>query len=88
MTHRVAARVVGALFIMATVPFSLSVVLLKPVVGAPDFLLQASLREARVAAGGKLVVGQEADWASIKRLQARCHEAGVPSVLASCPSGG
>ena len=44
--------------------------------------------EARVEAGGKLVVGQEADWASIKRLQARCHEAGVPSMLDNCPGGG
>ncbi len=51
MTHRTAARVVGVLFIMATVPFSLSVVLLEPVVGAPDFLAQASLSEARVAGG-------------------------------------
>ena len=44
--------------------------------------------EARVAAGGKLVVGHEADWASIKRLQIRCHEVGVPTVLGNCPSGG
>ncbi len=43
--------------------------------------------EDRVEAGGKLVVGQEADWASIKRLQVRCHEAGVPTVLGNCPSG-
>jgi hypothetical protein len=51
MSHRAAARVVGALFIMATGSFSLSVVLLEPVVGAPDFLAQVSLSEARVAAG-------------------------------------
>jgi hypothetical protein len=51
MTHRTAARVVGVLFIMATVPFSLSVVLLEPVVGAPDFLAQASLSKARIAGG-------------------------------------
>jgi hypothetical protein len=44
--------------------------------------------EARIEAGGKLVVGQEADWASIKRLQLRCHEAGVPAVLGNSPSGG
>jgi len=44
--------------------------------------------EARVEAGGQLVVGHEADWASIKRLQIRCHEAGVPTVLGNCPSGG
>jgi hypothetical protein len=51
MTHRVGARVVGALFIMATVPFSLSVIVLQPVLGAPDFLTRASLREVRVGAG-------------------------------------
>ena len=51
MTHRTAARVVGILFIMATVPFSLSVVLLEPILGAPDFLAQASLSKARVAGG-------------------------------------
>jgi hypothetical protein len=47
-----------------------------------------AILEARVAAGGKLVVAQEADWASIKRLQARCHETGIPAVLANCPGGG
>jgi hypothetical protein len=47
-----------------------------------------AILEARVKAGGKLVVGQESDWASIKRLQVRCHEAGVPTVLGNCPSGG
>ena len=44
--------------------------------------------EARVEAGGKLVVAQEADWPSIKRLQVQCHEAGVPTVLGNCPKGG
>ena len=47
-----------------------------------------AILEARVDAGGKLVVGHEADWASIKRLQARCFEAGFPTVLGNCPSGG
>ena len=51
MTHRAAARVVGALFITATGSIILSVVLLDPVVDAPDFLTQASVSEARVAAG-------------------------------------
>ena len=51
MTHRTAARVVGALFIMATVPFSLSVILLEPVIAGPDFLEQVSRSGARVAAG-------------------------------------
>ncbi len=44
--------------------------------------------EARVAAGGRLVVGQESDWAGVKRLQLRCHEAGIPSALGECPGGG
>jgi hypothetical protein len=44
--------------------------------------------DARIKAGGKLVVGQETDWAGVKRLQARCHEAEIPAVLANCDSGG
>ncbi len=51
MTHRAAARVVGALFIMATGSIILAVVILEPIVDAPDFLMQASVSEARVAAG-------------------------------------
>ena len=51
MTHRSAARVAGALFIMATVPFALSVVILEPVVTVGDFLTQVSLSESRVAIG-------------------------------------
>jgi hypothetical protein len=51
MTHRMAARVVGTLFIVATVPFSLAVVLLAPVLGAPDYLTEVSLHELQVAAG-------------------------------------
>ena len=47
-----------------------------------------AILEARVQAGGKLVVGAEADWASIKRLQAECHEAEVPTVLGNSPGGG
>ena len=44
--------------------------------------------ESRVEAGGKLVVGQEADWANVKRLQARCHEAGIPTRIDNSPGGG
>jgi len=44
--------------------------------------------EARVEAGGKLVVGHEADWAGIKRLQIQCHEAEIPTMLGECPKGG
>jgi len=47
-----------------------------------------SILESSVAAGQRLVVGQEADWASIKRLLARCHEADLPAMLGSCPPGG
>ena len=54
MTHRTAARVVGALFIIATVFFSLAVYLLEPVLGAPDYLSEASLSETRVATGAFL----------------------------------
>ena len=49
MPHRTAARVVGTLFIIATVAFSLAVWLLQPVVGAPDYLTKASFSENRVA---------------------------------------
>lgn len=51
MTHRTAARVMGILFIIATVAFSLSVVLLEPVLGAPDYLVSVSTNGQRVAAG-------------------------------------
>ncbi len=51
MTHRATARIVGVLFIMATGAIILSVVILEPVVKAPDFLMQVSEGEARVAAG-------------------------------------
>ena len=51
MTDRTAARVMGALFIMATVPFSLSVVILEPVIGDLDVLSRASASEARVRVG-------------------------------------
>ena len=54
MTHRTAARVAGSLFIIATVPFSLSVFLLEPVLGAPDYLTVVSLRELLVATGALL----------------------------------
>ena len=50
-TYRKTAGIVGALFITATVSIILSVVILEPVVDAPDFLMQASVSEARVRAG-------------------------------------
>jgi hypothetical protein len=51
MTHRTTARVVGALFIIATVAMTLAVLLLEPVVGAPDYLAKVSLSGNRVATG-------------------------------------
>jgi len=51
MTDRTAARVIGALFIMATVSFSLSVGILEPVIGDPDVLSRASASEMRVRVG-------------------------------------
>jgi hypothetical protein len=51
MSDRQAARVAGILFIAATVPFSISVVLLAPVLESPDFLGQLANRSPRVAAG-------------------------------------
>jgi len=54
ITDRAAARVVGILFIMATVPFSVSVMVLDPVVGAPDVLSRVSLATTRVGVGALL----------------------------------
>ena len=51
MTHQSVARTVGILFIMATVPFSLSVIILQPVLGASDFLAQVSLEQGQVSVG-------------------------------------
>jgi hypothetical protein len=44
--------------------------------------------EARVQAGGKLVAAQTGELATIKRLQARCLEAGIPAILGPAPGGG
>ena len=51
MTDRTAARLVGALFFMATVPFSLSVLILEPVISGHDILSRVSASEARVRVG-------------------------------------
>ena len=51
MTHRTAARVVGILFVMATVPFSASVIILEPVLGSPDLLDQVSRSQGRIGLG-------------------------------------
>ncbi len=49
-SNRKTAIVVGVLFTTATGSIIISVVLLEPVVDAPDFLMQASVSEARVGA--------------------------------------
>jgi hypothetical protein len=51
MTHRTAARVVGILFIAATVAFSLSVVVLDPILGADEYLASIGANGLRVGAG-------------------------------------
>ena len=51
MSDRQAARVAGLLFITATVPFSLSVFLLEPVLESADYLTQLANNPGRVSAG-------------------------------------
>ena len=51
MTHRTAARVAGILFIAATVAFSVSVVVLDPILGADDYLSSVAANGRRVGAG-------------------------------------
>ncbi len=51
MTHQNVARLVGILFIMATVPFSISVIILQPALNSSDFLVQISLEQSRVSIG-------------------------------------
>jgi hypothetical protein len=45
------ARVVGALFILATVPFSFSVFVLAPILESPDFLTSVAQSRSRVGLG-------------------------------------
>lgn len=51
ITNRSVARIVGVLFIMATVPFSLSVIILEPVLSVPNVLALVSLEQGRISAG-------------------------------------
>ena len=51
MPHRMTARVVGALFILATVPFSFSVFVLAPILESPDFLTSVAQNRSRVGLG-------------------------------------
>jgi uncharacterized protein DUF4386 len=50
------ARIVGALFIIATVAYSLSVVLLDPIIGGSDYLTKTSANENLVIIGAFLVL--------------------------------
>jgi len=56
ITDRRAAQVVGVLFILATVPFSISVVVLEPVLASPDFLASIAEHRGRVGTGVLLEV--------------------------------
>jgi hypothetical protein len=55
-THQRTARVVGGLYIVATVAGVLSLLLTQPVVDAPDYLATASLHQNRVATGALFVL--------------------------------
>ncbi len=54
MTERTMARVVGGLFIAADVAGVLALVLLQPILGAHDYLAEASRNGNRVATGALL----------------------------------
>ena len=54
--NRMTERVAGVLFITATVAYSLSVVLLDPILGGTDYLTQVSINENQVILGALLVL--------------------------------
>jgi Domain of unknown function (DUF4386) len=54
MSHRVTARLVGGLFILATAAGVASVLLQQPVIDAPDYLSEAHRHEGRLATGALL----------------------------------
>lgn len=51
MTRRASARLVGILFILATVPFSISVVVLEPILAPPDVMARVAGSPGRVGVG-------------------------------------
>jgi hypothetical protein len=55
-TNRKTARIVGVLFITATVAYSLGVILLDPILGGLDYLTKASENENQVIMGALLVL--------------------------------
>ncbi len=59
------ARIVGALFIIATVAYSLSVILLDPILSGSDYLTMASANEYQVMIGALLVLIDAVAVASI-----------------------
>lgn len=56
MTDRTTARVVGGLFIVASVAGALGMVFQQPIVDAPDYLTEASLNESQVATGALIAL--------------------------------
>jgi hypothetical protein len=48
----------------------------------------AETLDARIKAGGKLVVAQRSDLPTIKALRERCHAAGIPTLLGPGTHGG
>jgi hypothetical protein len=56
MSHRVTARLVGGLFIVATAAGVASVLLQQPVIDAPDYLSEAHRHEGRLATGALLEI--------------------------------
>ena len=55
-TNMKTARIVGALFIIATVAYSLSVILLDPILGGSDYLSRISANENLLIVGALLVL--------------------------------
>ena len=55
-TYRKTARIVGVLFITATVAYSLGIILLDPILGGSDYLTKVSENETQVIIGAFLVL--------------------------------
>ncbi|MFC1711626.1 DUF4386 domain-containing protein [Patescibacteria group bacterium] len=55
-TNKKTARWVGILYILATVAYSLAMILLDPIIGSPDYLTQISLNANQVIMGTFLVL--------------------------------
>ena len=64
-SHRKTARIVGVLFIIATVAYSLGVIFLDPILGGSDYLTKASENENKVILGAFLVLIDSVAVASI-----------------------